>query len=1447
MNNKFIELDRSFAPIPRDYSFKEEDYESELAFGLLESKKWKDLLVLPRVVILAEAGAGKTEEMRATSNKLRDGGKKAFFLRLEHLNSDFETALETGDNNEFQEWVSSDEIGWFFLDSVDEAKLSGPKQFDAAIRKFALKLGGHKQRAHVYITSRLSEWGPQADLSLIKEKLPFRELQSTEKGEEDTFDSTVGASSNTTSSKSSGDQKIIEPEVFALRPLDQTQIRIFSKANDVVNLDAFLLAIEKAEAKVFCGRPEDLLELITYWSEHGKIGSRLRMVEESIQAKLIEKDPERAKILTLSRDEALYGVEMLAAASTFMKTNRILVPDVKTDPQLKSEAIEVQAVLTNWDMVQVGAFLQLPIFDEAIYGTVRFHHRSVKEFLTAKWLLRLLSEGKSRRAITNLFFAERYGVKVLVPSMRSILAWMILSDERIRTKAIEVAPEISIEDGDPSTLPWEVRRDLLVQFCSHYSDKETRGLSIDISALRRFAHPDLAETIIQLLEKYSANTKISHLLLRMIWQGEIQVCGAKVLEISLHDKNNRTRLYGFHALGVAGTEVQKKKLVDSVLADKSCASMKLIGQLITSFAPQNLSIKDIPTLIQRIEKVDRYSFSGIRWALREFSQQKCPTENILEWICSILPLIKEPPVIERRYHEVSKKYAWLLPCAILAVERLVANKHPHALDKSVLEIISLAQSNRSWGEFHPEKNTLHELVPKWKELNNALFWHNVGLIRKGLDKKKKERLTEYWRVSNFERFWSFSESDFDQIMEDLKNKSKLDDRLVALSLAVTLYENSGREKSQLNILSDSVKGVPELEVALNSRLNPPVKPEKDKEEEREEVRYKREDEKRKKEEAKNIEEWREWLKSNTHILKDTRIANEGKIWTAVQYLMDWLYEKDFNDSKWANPHWEALIPEFGKEVAEAYRDGCIDYWRKYRPTIMSEGIENPNSTPNGVVLGLNGLDMEANHIDDWPANLSENEAELACRYAVNELNGFPEWLPKLHEKFPKIVEKFLTVEIEWEFAHFSGENNCNYVLSDIDWQFNWIKPNLSSRILGLLKVYEPKHDDTVRKGLGIVIANLEKEIFLQIAEDKIKNLSGARQAMWLAAWMSVEAGEALGVLESILNKFNKPEDATDFAMNFITYLVGGRGENSLGGQDSHKRIEHLLPLFKLMHKYIRSSKDIERAGKGAYSPGLRDDAQNARDQLFEILRNTSGKESYLALIDLSKNHIVEESRAWFGACARGRAEIDSEDEPWKPGDISSFAKEAEKTPQNHRELYGLGISRLLDLKADLEDGDESISHFLKLDRSETKHRIFIGGWLRDRKHGKYNVPQEEELADGKKPDLRLQNSNFDGPVPIELKIAENYSGAKLLERLQVQLCGQYLRDIRSNCGIYLLVYLDEKQWQHPSTGEMLDFNKLIQFLQGEAQAIVSGPNKIEGLEVIGIDLTKRNKPVSSLN
>jgi len=524
-------------------------------------------------------------------------------------------------------------------------------------------------------------------------------------------------------------------------------------------------------------------------------------------------------------------------------------------------------------------------------------------------------------------------------------------------------------------------------------------------------------------------------------------------------------------------------------------------------------------------------------------------------------------------------------------------------------------------------------------------------------------------------------------------------------------------------------------------------------------------------------------------------------------------------------------------VAEAYRDGCIDYWRKYHPKIRSEGINTPNNVPGAIIVGLSGIEMEAWQISNWPNNLSEDEAKLACRYAVHEMNGFPGWLPKLHSVYPDIVEADILAEIEWEFSKYADETACYYVLDDVVWQLDWIKPKISNQILTFLKKYEPKHDNTVRKGLGIVLAGpgLDKMALIEIAKTKVRTFTpGNRQALWLAAWICVDAKGALETLSSILSKIADPEQGTEFSMLFIVALLGERRESFLSEYQDYAQPEFLLALIKLMHNYIRYAEDINR-------PGLRDDAQHARDNLFQLLRNIPGKRTYLAMMDLSKHHPNKQFRQWHKIYAKRRAETDAEDEPWQSADIACFAEEAERAPQNHRELYELGVSLLLDLKAYLEDGDTSIAEILTAVTDETKHRNVIGSWLRERSYGRYSVPQEEELADAKKPDIRIHGVGFEGPVPIELKIVDNkWSGAKLAERLNNQLCGQYLRDIRSNCGIFLLIYLGRKKfWKHPKTDEKLDFSELVSFLKMKAKEILTQDNKIESIAIIGIDLKKR--------
>jgi hypothetical protein len=924
----------------------------------------------------------------------------------------------------------------------------------------------------------------------------------------------------------------------------------------------------------------------------------------------------------------------------------------------------------------------------------------------------------------------------------------------------------------------------------------------------------------------------------------MQGCSEKSLEFAQNDAVDvYTRVCGIRAIGAVGSKDQKRALRTNLLSDPSFRNEQLIAELIDSFAPDDLSIPEILSLLERLGKSPDHAYVRIDYPFKEFCRHKCPDANLIDLIHGLLPLIKKPPVIERRYFEVSQRYSWLLPFALIAAERLFQIKHPDSLDDKVLEIISLAQIGHQFTVLHWREHGLSDLVPAWPELNRALFWFDVKAACRHRDKKKKERLTGVWQIGFFNQFWRFNKEDFGAVLEDIRTKFKMDDRLVALSLAFQIYKESGRGKSRRQMLKRVVDGVPELEEALNLFLHPPPISEEEKRWRRRDADFKRRQKEHDKKKAANKRDSCEWLQSNTHVLRDTSIASEGKIWDATRYLMEELRSKSAKRNRWSKSNWEDLIPEFGQDVAEAYRDGCIDYWRKYHPEIRSEGIENPNSILYAVIVGLSGLEMEARQNADRITNLSEDEARLACRYSFHEMNGFPDWIRTLHTAFPDIVEDCILTEIKWEFSQYDGEQSCHYVLDDVFWQLEWIRSRIASRILSFAKDYEPKHDDTVQKALGIILSDpdLNRKAFIEVSKGKVNQSSSLyRQALWLAAWMRVDSKTALQALTSILRKIDKTGQATGLSIKFIVALLGERRERTVIEYQDFVRPEILLSLIKLMYKYIRVEDDINRAGGGAYSPTPRDDAQSARGRLFQLLRDIPGKATYLAMLDLAKSHPNETTRQRYSVFAKQRAESDAEAEPWLSGDIALFAEKAERAPQNHRELYDLAISHLLDLKADLEDGDTSLAEILIPVKEERQHRIMIGGWLRDRSFGRYSVPQEDELADRKKPDIRIFGVGFDGPVPIELKVADNWPGPKLVERLRNQLCGQYLRDVRSNCGIFALVYRgDKKHWQDPKTGQKLDFKDIVRLLEKEAKEIVATDDKIESIRIIDIDLSKR--------
>jgi hypothetical protein len=1431
---EFVELGRTFRELSQERMSENNGSDISNIFGIGESLTWTDLLAEYRLILLSEAGSGKTAEIRNAARKLQADGKSAFFLRLEHISSNFEDAFEVGSFEEFEEWVASGKEGWLLLDSVDEARLRHPGDFELAIRKLGRRINIAKDRTHIIITGRTTAWRPVSDLANCVKNLPYTPRSAT----------------HTAKSESEVDAAALIKEhekapptfrIVALDDLMSDQIALFARARGVINSKEFLDAIERADAWSFTSRPQDLAELTEFWLDKGRVGNRLEIMRNSIERRLAERDQDRADARPLTAARAHAGAKLLAAAVTLTQNQVLRVPDGADN----LNGLDIRSILTDWDEKDQATLLSRPIFDEAIYGTVRFHHRSVREYLTAEWFADLLDRQTSRRSIEALFFREQYGMDIVVPMLRPVLPWLAILDNRVLERIRKVAPEVIFEGGDPSELPLDVRRHILHEVCEQIAGGASGRSMHDYAAVQRFANLDLTDDIQMLVRKYVENSDLASFLLRMVWIGELKGARDEALEIALKpDAEHYLRVTAFRAIRAVGTPNDLLAIRQQFLAESATLNRDWLAELVEEI---QLSVENTKWLISSIERSaekPRYTSDHLEDRL-EAMVATTDVALLPPLVSELNRLLGLPPVVERRYYEVSEKFQWLITTAAKAVERLIITRHPTAIGPDTLGILSKLSATHDYGigDTRTVKAELEKLVPAWTELNQALFWFEIHRSREALDRKRGEALTSFWRASPYGSFSRFETSDFTYIANEIARQPILDDRKVALSLAFNLYVRAGRPRAWRDILKKITAQEVTLANQLATYLKPPPQDSEYRRVRQMEAKWKRKHKAHVEKQAEYHTDWKNYFKTSLSEAKIAQKKAPGKVTNSLHYLFCQNRDTSHTSGRWTAYKWKELIPEYGDEVAKFYRDSAVDLWKNHKSKLRSEGAPF-NQAGGATIISLIGLEIESiESANQWPVGLSPREVEYACRHASFELNGFPTWFPRLFAAFPTAVTEFLMQEILYELSIEKADQNTHYVISDVSWSGTWAWDTLGPSILAWFRKNEPKNLDNLDKLLTILQGSSVSNTELRdLAYEKCKNLTDVDHlARWFAVWTGIEPECSVEALQAHLTKLRSPSKKLHLAMTFVTNLWGGRAGDVVSTRLAYQTPDHLRSLYMLVHEHVRVNEDIDRAGTGTYSPGLRDKAQEARNRLFELLNNMPGKKAFLALMEIAKYHHEESLRPWILHRAKVKAELDGDTKSWSISQVREFAQRMERTPATHRELADLAHLRLLDLRDDLENGDSGIASILLSITKETEMRKYIGHELREKAQGRYSIPQEEELGDAKRPDLRFHGVKFDAPVPVELKLADKWTGPALFERLENQLCGDYLRDNRSNRGLFMLVYRGDKAgWDIPGSENRVDFQGLLKALQDHWATISFKFPNVEAIEVVGISLIARS-------
>ena len=532
----FIDLNRSFVPLAKDQQpsleigrFWGGRYSGWLAWEVLRQRR--------RVILLAEAASGKTEEFRHQCDVLKAAGSPAFFLRIEELaDQGTEAALDTDSVKRLETWLGGSGEAWFFLDSVDEARLNR-KSFDTALRHFAKDLGTGLERAHVYVSCRVTDWKGEDDRATYIRFLPAWKKPITppvEKPDDYSalLDPLFKEKESSNVFRTDKKENLDDLTVVQLVPLSPEQYRSLATAAGVTDIDPFISAITKQGLEAFTERPGDLLDLADYWKSHGKFGSFAQMLEHSIGRKLAERDPHRPDNETISPDDAREGAERLAGALTLGKSFTLRAPSHDPDPSLAAGALDPAQILPDWNDARRNALLRRGIFAPATYGRIRFHHRSTQEYLTARWFDRLIRNNCPRSEIFRLLFADRYGVETVVPSLRAVAAWLSLWHPDILNEVIRREPLTLVAYGDPGSLSIPVREQLLLAYASKQAKAELSDERLEPRALWMFADKQLAAAV---KNAWALNTREDFRfdLLRLIREGAIEDAASLAKSVAL--------------------------------------------------------------------------------------------------------------------------------------------------------------------------------------------------------------------------------------------------------------------------------------------------------------------------------------------------------------------------------------------------------------------------------------------------------------------------------------------------------------------------------------------------------------------------------------------------------------------------------------------------------------------------------------------------------------------------------------------------------------------------------------------------------------------------------------------------------------------------------------------------------------------------------------------------
>ncbi len=1373
---------------------------------------WPQLLESRRILLVAEAGAGKTHECREQARQLFEQGEAAFFLRLEEVAAKGIVACLYGERRRrFEAWrASAFQRGFFFLDSIDELQLAHA-DFRDALDRVAHDLEGAEGRCTILVTSRPVDIDRRAFSELLRPPTP---IVVDDKGEEFVRIAVQGARSN-------GNDRPPETREVNLEPLSDEQILEFARKQGVASPGALLAAIHARHAGDFARRPQDLIELCDNWRDHGEIRTHFEQVKSHVRARLNPR-PDRKEKADLTEERARDGAQRLALAA--MLSRRLTIRhSAGADVEGSGDApLAPSVLLSNWGSApEIAALLERPIFGEAGYGRVRFHHRSVLEFLAASQIDKLIKSGTLALSAAKrmLFSLSDTQVRLMKPSMRPVAGWLALLRQDIFDAVLDVEPSTLLLHGDPESLNQPQCERALRAFVARYGHGQWRGLEVPELQLERLASKPLHEVVLSAWNAGIENPEVRQLLVKLIGAGRYGACADLAVSIARSPASDDIERFESLLALASLKDHRLDTLIDAAVSLQPGWTACTARWIATKLYPEHVSEDQLLRLLANVQEETRrddYFASSFASVVELAAVEKNRLEALLPGLLSLtrsLVVVADEELVERR-NRLKASYILRALCIRLLKMGSVA---PELIEASVL-------AYRAAGEVELDGDRKREL----SQLLNALPAERRRLVFEAdclcislLEPRRAPHLI-LSRLT-FQGPLAFSsETDQAWILGELAQKdADRARRSLLLHLAVHLTPSKAEDASAFEVLRGAVKDsgplLDELEHFIKSAKPSPQMLEMLEQHRKREERQK----------ARITAETEDWTAFWRELTNRTALAlAPGRLENTVWNLWLVLRKKSqgSDEGRWDRAFLEQT---FSISVTNALRRGLMNYWRGMKPTLRPERQADQKNTYLMVwSIGLMGVYAEAEE-DGWAKKLSAEEAELAVRYALLEMNGLPDWLSALAEAHGTVVDRVLGAELEDELAGSGGDNGWHsMLLQGLRYGRPAVAHLMQPRLLrwlqgpGRLLMQQPHRqidESKIDQIISVLLKHGDQTLRLWLQELATLQASAAGYGRYLFFWLPLlfrlSPVRCTALLLPMLEVL--PVERRSPAVQAIGSLFASRHIEGTTDWSTELPANTLLSLTQAFHRHVSPEADHDH--DGVYTPDFRDNAEDARRYVLDALIKARGTEAFKAKLVLAVDPMFAHAKDRIAALAHERLAEETDASIAEMDELAGLFMGNELVPKSGTDMAHTLNDRLDDLQ-DLMLRDTGPRAAWAMVTDENSLRPAITRELEIMAKGAYTVDQEAVTADSKETDIRFRAISMH-QATIELKIGEkSRSGKELRDTIEDQLVTKYMAHSKARTGCLLVTVADpEKRWQHPETGATLDWQQLQMMLNEAAQ------------------------------